>query len=126
MALGEPVTDVLVDRGDCTVAVSTASSTGAQFSEFGYSKLVERSRDDGELTLAMWVRPEIPPQHLLALFAQASEAVRQRLEAADHVRGGTLQGVIAEASNRIQAGLRETSHVYAAARNRVMALHPSC
>jgi uncharacterized protein (DUF2336 family) len=122
-ALGEPVTDVLVDRGDPTVAVSTASNTGAQFSEFGYSTLVERSRDDGELTLAMWTRPEIPRQHLLALFAQASEAVRQRLEAADHARGGVLQGVIAEASNRIQAGLRERSDVYTAARHRVMALH---
>jgi hypothetical protein len=48
--------------------------------------------------------------------------VRRTLEAAGHARGGILQGVIAEASNRIQAGLRETSEVYSAARNRVMGL----
>jgi uncharacterized protein (DUF2336 family) len=121
--LGEPVTDVLVARGDRAVAVSTISNPGAKFSEFGYSTLVDRSRADGELTLVMWVRPEIPRQHLLALFSQASEAVRRTLEAAGHSRGGVLQGVIAEASNRIQEGLRETSEVYSAARNTVMALH---
>jgi uncharacterized protein (DUF2336 family) len=121
--LGEAVTDVLIARGDHTVAVSTASNPGAQFSELGYSTLVERSRNDGELTLVMWVRPEIPRQHLLVLFAEASEAVRQTLEATGLARGGVLQGVIAEASNRIQAELREISEVYSAARNRVMALH---
>jgi uncharacterized protein (DUF2336 family) len=121
--LGEAVTDVLVARGDRTVAVGTAANPGAQFSEFGYSTLVERSRKDGELTLVMWARPEIPRQHLLALFAQASEAVRRTLEATGHARGGVLQGVIAEASNRIQAGLRETSEVYSVAHSRVMALH---
>lgn len=119
----EPVTAVLAARGDRTVVMSTAANMGARFSDEGYSTMVERARDDGELTLAMWVRPEIPRQHLLALFSQASEAVRQGLEAVDHARGGILQGVIAEASNRIQAGLREHSDVYTVARTKVMALH---
>src|SRR5262249_56330834 len=93
------------------------------FSEFGFSTLVERAQDDGDLALAVWVRPEIPRQHLLALFAQASEAVRQTLEAADRAKGGLLQEVIAQASSRLQTGLREVSAVYATARERVVALH---
>ena len=121
--LAEPVTDVLVDRGDHDVAVSTAENAGARFSQFGYSTLVDRAQDDGGLALALWVRPEIPRQHLLALFAQASEAVRLELEAAGRAKGGILQDVIAQASSRIQTGLREGSAIYSAARARVVALH---
>jgi uncharacterized protein (DUF2336 family) len=118
----EPVTDVLVTRGNRAVAVSTAGNAGAQFSEFGYATLVERAQDDGELAIAVSVRPEIPRQHLLTLFAQASEAVRRSLEAVDLARGGLLQEVIAQASIQLQAGLREVSTVYSAARARVTAL----
>jgi uncharacterized protein (DUF2336 family) len=120
--LTEPVTDVLVQRGDRDVAVSTAANAGARFSDFGYSTLVQRAQNDGDLALAVWVRPEIPRQHLLALFAQASEAVRQKLEASESAKGGILQDVIAQASNRIQTDIREGSTVYSAARVRVLAL----
>jgi uncharacterized protein (DUF2336 family) len=121
--LREPVTDVLVERGDRAVAVSTAGNAGAKFSEFGYSTLVKRAQDDGDLALAVWARPEIPRQHLLTLFAEASEAVRRNLEAVDRAKGGILQEVIAQASNRIQTGLRESSAVYKTARAHVTALH---
>ncbi len=121
--LSEPVTDVLVERGDRAVAVSAAENAGARFSEFGYATLVERAREDGDLAVAVWVRPEIPRQHLLTLFAAASEAVRGNLEAADRARGGLLQEVIAQASNQLQIGLREASEVYSVAQARVMALY---
>jgi uncharacterized protein (DUF2336 family) len=123
--LSEAVTDVLVQRGDRTVAVSTAENHGARFSEFGYSTLVQRAQRDGDLALAIWVRPEIPRQHLLELFAEASEAVRLKLEAADRGRGGALQDVITQAAIRLQAGMREGSPVYLAARARVLALRAS-
>src|SRR5690349_16517926 len=44
--LPEPVTDVLVSRGDRAVAASVAGNAGAKFSEFGYATLVERAQDD--------------------------------------------------------------------------------
>ena len=122
-ALAEPVTDVLVSRGNRAVAVSTAGNAGARFSEFGFATLVERAHDDDDLAVAVSVRSDIPRQHLLALFAQASEAVRQSMEAADRARGGLLQEVIAQATSRLQAGLREVSTLYSAARERVVALH---
>src|SRR6266853_232654 len=40
--LPESVTDVLVERGNQQVAVSTAGNPGAKFSEFGYATLVDR------------------------------------------------------------------------------------
>jgi uncharacterized protein (DUF2336 family) len=121
--LTEPVTDALVSRGNRAVAVSAAGNAGARFSEFGYATLVERAHDDRDLALAVWVRPEIPRQHLLALFAQASENVRRNLEAADRAKGGLLQEVIAQASNRLQTQLREGSTIYSVARARVIRLH---
>ena len=82
-ALAEAVTDVLVERGDSHVALSTAQNPGARFSDFGYSTLVQRSQGDDDLAITVWSRPEIPRQHQLQLFDQASEAVRSKLEAAD-------------------------------------------
>lgn len=40
--IGEAVTDVLVERGNQQVALSTAANPGAKFSDFGYSALVQR------------------------------------------------------------------------------------
>ncbi len=122
-AIAEPVTDVLVERGDRNVAVSTAGNAGARFSDFGYSTLVQRARGDGDLALAVWVRTEIPRQHLLQLFAQASEAVRLKLEAADRGKAAGLQEMIAQASNQIQTEIREMSNAYLAARSHITSLH---
>jgi uncharacterized protein (DUF2336 family) len=120
--LSEAVTDVLVTRGDREVAVSTAENNGAKLSDFGYMTLVNRAENDSDLAVAVSVRQEIPREHLLALFAQASESVRQKLEAAGGGQGAGLQGVITQASIRIQTDMREASPVYAGARGRVTAL----
>jgi uncharacterized protein (DUF2336 family) len=124
-SLTEPVTDVLVERGDRGVAVSTATNTGAKFSDFGYSRLVARAHGDGDLAVAVWLRPEIPRQHLLRLFAQASEIVRQKLETADRIKGCLLRDVIADAANRVQTVAREGSPVHLAARALILQLHRS-
>jgi uncharacterized protein (DUF2336 family) len=114
--LVEALTDVLVERGDQLVAQSTAENPGARFSEFGYSTLVKRSENDPELALRMLSRREIPRQHMLKLFADASEAVRLRLEAADHNRASLLRDMVAQAANQIQAQTRERSADFVAAR----------
>jgi len=119
----EPVTDVLVERGDHDVAVSTAGNAGAKFSEFGYSTLVQRAQGDDDLAVTVWVRQEIPRQHLLQLFARASEAVRAKLEVADRGKAAGLQDMIAQASNQIQTEIREMSNAYLEARVRITALH---
>jgi uncharacterized protein (DUF2336 family) len=121
--LPEPVTDVLVDRGDHDVALSVAKNRGAKFSEFGYSTLVRRSQEDDGLALTVWLRPETPRQHMLQLFARASQSVRATLEAADPRKGGLIRAMVANASDEIQSKVRNTDSGYASARASVEALH---
>jgi uncharacterized protein (DUF2336 family) len=121
--LTENVTDVLVDRGNQQVALSTAGNPGATFSEFGYSTLVRRSQDDDKLALCVWSRMEIPRQHLLRLFAEASESVRLTLEATDRRKAELIRGMVAQASNQIQTKSRDESAGYATAYSHVQNLH---
>lgn len=123
--LAESVTDVLVERGDRQVALSTAGNPGAAFSEFGYSKLVQRSSNDGHLAACVWSRPEIPRQHLLKLFADASEAVRLELTSADPRKANVILEIVAQASHQIQTRTREKSAGYAAAQARIQSLQAS-
>ena len=58
--LGESITDVLVERGNQQVVVSTAANSGAQFSQDGYLTLVKRSETDDQLALTISSREEIP------------------------------------------------------------------
>jgi uncharacterized protein (DUF2336 family) len=121
--LSESVTDVLVERGNQKVVISTAANTGARFSDYGYSTLVTRSETDNELALLVWSRPEIPREYLLTLFESASEAVRQKFEMLDRGKADLIQGMIKQAADRIQTRLREISSDFAAARKDVEELH---
>jgi uncharacterized protein (DUF2336 family) len=113
--LAEEVTDVLVDRGNQQVAISTVGNPGAAFSEFGYSTLVRRSQNDDRLAACIWSRMDIPRQHLLKLFAEASESVRLTLEATDRRKTQLIREMVAQASNKIQAQARADSPEFAKA-----------
>jgi len=117
--LPEKVTDVLVDRGNQQVALSAAQNPGAAFSEYGFSTLVRRSKGDDRLAQCVWARPEIPRQHLLKLFEEASESVRVALEANDRRKGRLIREMVAQASNKIQTKTREESSSYADAHRTV-------
>jgi uncharacterized protein (DUF2336 family) len=123
--LAEPVTDVLVERGDRRVALSTAGNPGAAFSEFGYSTLVQRSSSDGDLAVCVWSRPEIPRQHLLKLFAEASESVKRELTSKDPRKANVILEIVAQASQQIHTRAREKSAGYAGAYAEVQSLHAS-
>lgn len=123
--LAESVTDVLVERGDRQVALSTAGNPGAAFSEFGYSKLVQRSSTDDRLAACVWSRPEVPRQHLLKMFADASEAVRLELTSADPRKASVILEIVGQASHQIQTRTREKSADYAAALAQVQSLQAS-
>jgi len=122
-ALGASVTDVLVERGNQQVVLSAAGNPGAAFSEFGYSTLVRRSSSDGDLAVCVWSRPEIPRQHLLKLFADASESVKRELMKNDPQKAGLIPEIVAQAANQIQTRTRERSASYAAAHAYVQSLH---
>jgi len=118
--IGEAVTDVLVERGSQEVAVTVAANHGARFSDFGYSRLVERSEHDDELAIRVWMRPEIPRQHLLKLVLIASAAVQRRLEAADRHSARVFSELVADARDQILAQARERSAQFAATYERLL------
>jgi uncharacterized protein (DUF2336 family) len=121
--LREAVTDILVERGNQAVVFRTARNGGAQFSDFGISAVVTKARDDGDLALCVWSRPDIPRQHLVKLFVEASEAVKSQLAETDPRRAELIKIAVAEASDQIQAAARAGSEDFAQARSYVDSLH---
>ena len=124
-ALSEGVTDILAERGDLRVVANTAKNSGARFSEFGYSTLVTRAEGDDELALTIWARPGIPRKHLLALFAQASDAMRVKFQLADPRRAALTADMFARAADGIRAQIRARSRGFVTTQAEVTALHRS-
>src|SRR3984893_9508846 len=81
--LSGAVTDVLVLRGSDEVIQSTVNNPGAEFTERGFNRLVNRAEGDDNLATCLGLRPTIPRHLYLKLIAKASDAVRARLEAAN-------------------------------------------
>lgn len=122
-SLSEPVTDVLVERGDQRVALSVAENRGARFSDAGLSILVQRSAGDDRLAACVGSRPEIPAHLFLELLAKASHIVRAKLEVAHPRAKREVQQVVAEVADRIRAEAFHGSPDRAAAHTLVEALH---
>ena len=79
-SIDEPVTDVLVTRGDQTVVNSVAVNTGARFSDSGFLQLIKRSENDSILAEHLGRRRDIPRHLFQQLIAKASDEVRKKLE----------------------------------------------
>ncbi len=122
-SLSEAVTDVLVERGDRQVVLTTAKNPGASISHAGFAALVSRSRGDDSLAEVVGARREIPPHLFLKLLATASKAVQIKLQAEHPHAGREVDQVVAEVANRIQFEARVRSKSYAAAQAAVDALH---
>jgi uncharacterized protein (DUF2336 family) len=111
--LGEPVTDVLVERGDRTVAISVAGNNGARFSDKGYLGLIKRSAGDDMLAERLGARREIPAHLFLKLLSAASERVRDRLRASHPQAGGEIDRVVETVAGRIRSRVTAVPRNYA-------------
>jgi uncharacterized protein (DUF2336 family) len=121
--ISEAVTDVLVERGDRIVALSTVCNAGARFSQAGHGILVERSKDDEELAVGVWSRTDVPHHQLLKLFSQVTENVRQKLEAADRGKTHYIRDMMVGVANEMQNQMRAKAHDYVEAERQVSALY---
>jgi uncharacterized protein (DUF2336 family) len=101
--LSNAVTDVLVQRGNDEVVHSTVNNPGAEFSERGFTRLVSRAEGDDELATCLGLRPALPRHLYLKLLAKASEAVRQRLEAANPKQAAEVPHAVREATRRARS-----------------------
>jgi uncharacterized protein (DUF2336 family) len=113
--LPEPITDVLVERGNRAVIAATTQNAGASFSDLGVLTLVRKASADSSLALCVWLRSDIPRQNLVKLFVDASEAVRAQLVEADPRRADTIKAVVAQATDDIQARARASSSEFSEA-----------
>src|SRR6202047_4688227 len=88
--LSGAVTDVLVLRGNDEVIQSTVNNPGAEFTERGFNRLVNRAEADDDLATCLGMRPTIPRHIYLKLIAKASATVRARLEAGHPQHAGGM------------------------------------
>ncbi len=116
------VTDLLVERGDRPVLLTTARNPGARLSDFGYKTLVERAEGDDELAVSVGERRELPRHYLLKLLAKASAAVRSKLELTDPLSADAIRHAVAEVTGVILASTKKMSFDYSAARAQVETL----
>jgi uncharacterized protein (DUF2336 family) len=79
-SITEPVTDVLVIRGDQEVVRCVATNEGARLSEQGFLKLIMRSESDSILAENVGSRQDIPRHLFQQLIAKASDETRKKLE----------------------------------------------
>ncbi len=60
--LSEGVTDILVERGDSSVLRTVSGNEGAQFSDHGFDRLLQRGGEDTAVTEALARRSDLSPQ----------------------------------------------------------------
>jgi hypothetical protein len=100
--IGEPVSDVLIDRGNSEVAQKVTSNAGARFSRFGLALAVRRAESDESLAVSVANREDLPPDLLDHLVRKATTAVRQRLLAnAKPEMKGRITQVLTAVSSQI-------------------------
>src|SRR5262249_57760322 len=124
-SLSEPVTEVLVARGDRQVVQTVARNTGARFSDAGFRMLVRRSIGDDALAMQIGARRDLPREHFLRLLQDASAAVCSRLLAEHPGAGGAVETALDEVVGGIRSETRKISADHAAARGRIEALRPA-
>jgi len=120
-SVAEPVTDVLVRRGDREVVHSVVQNREARLSEKSFSLLVDRAKHDGVLAENVALRPDIPPRLFRDLLMRATEVVQQRLLASAAPEAqAEIRRVLAKVSGEVAmaSGPRD----YAAAQLAVEAL----
>jgi uncharacterized protein (DUF2336 family) len=116
--IGEDVTDVLVDRGDMTVARKVAANSGARFSEDSLQSLVNLAGNDSDLANAVARRRELPPEMFRNLLSRASDSVRKRLmETANPATAKAINRILTEGAAAQKAEADAVAVPVAAKRN---------
>jgi len=121
--LDEPVTDLLVDRGNREVVRTVAANPGAKFSEIAFAALAQRAEHDDILARNIGQRPDVPLHVFCDLLSRASEAVQQHLLAvARPEMHEEIRRVIANVSGTVAAEV-STTRDYARALRAVASMY---
>ena len=118
-SIDEPVTDVLVERGDQTVVNSVAVNTGARFSDSGFLQLIKRSENHPILAEHLGRRRDIPRHLFQQLIAKASDDVRKKLQ----FERPEARNAVADVAGSLHAMFGPASKSYSTAKKTVGAKH---
>jgi uncharacterized protein (DUF2336 family) len=120
--IAEPVTDVLVSRGDAKVMRSVVENPNAKLSSRSFSRLVDHSERDVALAEKVGLRPDIPPRLFRDLMLKATEVVRQRLLASARPEiQAEIRSALAKVSTEVVATAAPRD--YSAAQRTIETLH---
>ncbi len=92
--LSESVTDILVERGDSAVLRTVSGNEGAQFSDHGFDRLLQRGGDDVVVGEALARRGDLSPQRaqrVLRIVEQVAEQGERSKDSADLARQARQQ-----------------------------------
>jgi uncharacterized protein (DUF2336 family) len=116
--LSEPVTDVLVSRGDRVVAHAIAGNHGARLSRMSSAALLNRACADEALQALLSKRQDLPEPHVHQLIAVARETARRRLaQTMPALPDASLDELVEESAQAVEAAVsngRDYSRAYAA------------
>jgi uncharacterized protein (DUF2336 family) len=121
-SLSEPVTDVLIERGEDQVVLSVVRNKGARFSANGFSQLVDRATDNDLLAESFGMRPDVPHVVFLRLLETASNVVRRKLIHERPDATPEINNAVATVTDEIRRdrGVKSSTH---AAQARIRSLH---
>ena len=114
-ALPATLTDLLVERGDQLVALSTARNAGAKFSDKGFTILINRSIGDDRLAICIGNRPDLNLGLFEQLLQAASETVRSKLLAERPHATYEIDRAVTEVTAQIRTQATIQSQEYTAA-----------
>ena len=77
--VSEPLTDVLVTRGETSVCRELAKNAGAQFSSRGFSAMIAAAKRDDDIAASLVTRSDLPAEMVRELVAKSARAVQARL-----------------------------------------------
>ena len=116
--LSSCITDVLIDRGSNKVLRTVSGNAGAEVSETGLRRLVDRARHDDELCLSLADRGDLTPAVLEQLEAIVCERAEQ--QGGDHAGDAIAalraraQALISEELGKRRANISSTERIIAA------------
>jgi Uncharacterised protein conserved in bacteria (DUF2336) len=122
-SIAEPVTDVLVTRGNREVLNSLSKNPGARFSHSGFLQLIQRSENDSVLIETLGLRKDIPRSVFQQLIAKASDDLKRKLESERPGTADQIETLVTDVTGDLHAIFGPASQNYFQAKKAVSALH---
>jgi Uncharacterised protein conserved in bacteria (DUF2336) len=122
-SIAEPVTDVLVVRGNQEVLNSLSRNPGARFSHSGFLQLIQRSENDSVLIVTLGLRKDIPRSVFQQLIAKASDDLKRKLECERPDMTHQIDTLVTDVTGDLHSIFGPASQSYFEAKKAVSVLH---